>query len=139
MSSVKTNEDIREYCRLLKLHGIAEHFEAMEAETQDCAEYLCRLLAFEAEQSSEKKKLARIHAARFPYMKYLEDLEPGCLPEPMRRKLPELTALSFIRNGQNLILTGNPGTGTRPTLRLALVSAPARRGTGFCSLRFPIW
>ena len=111
MSSVKTNEDIREYCRLLRLHGVAEHFEAMAAETQDCAEYLCRLLAFEAEQSGEKKKLARIRAARFPYMKYLEDLEPGCLPEPMRRKLPELTTLSFIRNGQNLILTGNPGTG----------------------------
>ena len=40
MSSVKTNEDIREYCKLLKLHAIAEHFEALASETQDCAEYL---------------------------------------------------------------------------------------------------
>ena len=77
MSSVKTNEDIREYCRLLKLQGIAEHFETMEAETQDCAEYLCRLLAIEAEQHGERKIRSRIHAARFPYMKYLEDVSAG--------------------------------------------------------------
>ena len=33
------------------------------------------------------------------------------MPEDMRRRLPELAGLDFVRNGQNLILTGNPGTG----------------------------
>lgn len=29
----------------------------------------------------------------------------------MRKRLPDLATLEFIKNGQNLILTGNPGTG----------------------------
>lgn len=33
----------------------------------------------------------------------------------MQKRLPELMTLDFIRNGQNLIMTGNPGTGKTHT------------------------
>ena len=32
------------------------------------------------------------------------------LPEGMRKCLPELCTLDFIREGKNIIMTGNPGT-----------------------------
>jgi DNA replication protein DnaC len=33
------------------------------------------------------------------------------LPENARQKLPLLERLDFIKEGQNLVLAGNPGTG----------------------------
>ncbi|WP_245711754.1 ATP-binding protein [Gracilibacillus ureilyticus] len=33
------------------------------------------------------------------------------LPEQTKQKLPQLKTLSFIEEGQNVILTGPPGTG----------------------------
>jgi len=57
----------------------------------------------------------RIRNARFPYRKYIEDLELDCLPADMRNKLPELATLDFIRDGRNVIMYGNPGTGKTHT------------------------
>lgn len=111
MMSAKTVAKIKEYCKILHLHSIAKNFEAMEQEADSYKDFLCRLLAQEAQQAGERAKLARIERAKFPYKKYLEDLELDCLPADMRKRLPELAGLDFIRSGQNLILTGNPGTG----------------------------
>ena len=47
----------------------------------------------------------------FPYKKYLLDLERKYLPEDAQNKLNVLETLEFIKNGQNVILAGNPGTG----------------------------
>lgn len=38
-------------------------------------------------------------------------MKVDCLPEDARNKLNILDTLEFIKNGQNLILAGNPGTG----------------------------
>ena len=37
------------------------------------------------------------------------------MPKGMQKRLPELITLDFIMNGQNLIMTGNPGTGKTHT------------------------
>ncbi len=115
MKSVKTNADIKEYCKILRLNGIGQHFEEVAQESTDYEDFLCRLLSYELDEAEERMKQSRIRAARFPYKKYLEDLELDCLPEGLRKRLPELATLDFTRNGQNLILTGNPGTGKTHT------------------------
>lgn len=112
---VKINEEIQEYCRMLKLKGIGQHFEELEKEAADYEDYLHKLLRYEIEEAEKKAKENRIRSARFPYRKYLDDLEMDCLPRGMRKKLPELATLDFVRRGQNLILTGNPGTGKTHT------------------------
>lgn len=111
MTSAKTNADIKELCKILRLGGIARYFEVAEQEATDYEDFLYRLLSRELQEAEERLKQSRIRRARFPYKKYLEDLELDCLPEDMRKRLPELAGLDFVRNGQNLILTGNPGTG----------------------------
>ncbi|WP_442870248.1 ATP-binding protein [Blautia sp.] len=45
----------------------------------------------------------------------MEDLETDCLPEDLWNKLPELSTLDFIKNHQNIIMTGNPGIGKTHT------------------------
>lgn len=111
----KIHEEIKEYCKLLKLSGIGEHFEEAQEGAGDYEEYLHRLLSYELETAEKRSVDRRIRCARFPYRKYLEDLEVDCLPQGMRKRLPELMGLDFIRKGENLILTGNPGTGKTHT------------------------
>ena len=53
----------------------------------------------------------RIRYAKFPYKKYLEDLALEDLPEDARGKIKTFSSLDFIKEGQNIILAGNPGTG----------------------------
>ena len=115
MMKVKIKEEIREYCKILKLKGMEQHFEEVTQEAEDYEDYLHRLLTFEIADAERRVKENRIRSAKFPYRKYLEDLELDCLPTAMRKRLPELATLDFIRNGQNLIMTGNPGTGKSHT------------------------
>jgi DNA replication protein DnaC len=115
MKSTKINTEIKEYCKILRLNGIGATFEEAEHEASDYEDFLHRLLTVELQNTEERAKQSRIRTAKFPYKKYLEDLEPDCLPEGMRKRLPELSTLDFVKNHQNLILTGNPGTGKTHT------------------------
>lgn len=65
----------------------------------------------EYELRVENGKQNRIRLANFPYRKYMEDLKEEFLPEDARKKLTSIKKLDFIRNHQNLILVGSPGTG----------------------------
>ena len=74
-------------------------------------EFLYKLLEKEHDVQQENGKQNRIRIANFPYKKYLEDLIVEDLPEDGQRKLKVLKTLDFIKDGQNVILSGNPGTG----------------------------
>lgn len=108
---VKLNEEIKEYCNILKLKGMHDHFEEIMEESKDYEEFLHKLLLLEIDEMDKRGVECRIRNAKFPYKKYLEDIDIRCLPKNMQKKLPELSTLSFIERGQNVILSGNPGTG----------------------------
>ena len=83
----KTQHEIQKYCSLIKLNAIGEHFEEAIADATDYEGFLHQLLRMEVD----------------------------LLPEGMRKRLPELCSLDFIRKGKNFIMTGNPGTGKTHT------------------------
>lgn len=109
------NKKIQEFATQLKIPGIKKYFEeeAKEASAIELSyeEYLLKLLEKEFEMRQENAKQSRIRIANFPYKKYIEDLIVEDLPEDAQKKLKLLISLDFIRNGQNVILAGNPGTG----------------------------
>lgn len=111
----KIQHEIQEYCNLLRLNAISEHFEEAIAGATDYEGFLHQLLRMEVDAEEERAKERKIKAAKFPYRKYIEDLEMDLLPEGMRNRLPELCSLDFIREGKNVIMTGNPGTGKTHT------------------------
>lgn len=111
----KTKQEIKEFCKVLKLNAVIDNYENLLTEITDPAEYLHKLLALEIDSGEQKLIERRIRGAKFPYKKYLEDLDVKALPKGMQKRLPELMTLDFIRNGQNLIMTGNPGTGKTHT------------------------
>lgn len=61
--------------------------------------------------SKQRRKKQRLRRASFPALKFLQDLQRDELPTDGKAKLPMFERLDFIRDGQNIIFAGNPGTG----------------------------
>lgn len=108
-------EAIEEYSKELRLPMIRNHLEehVQEANQRDACyeEFLAQLLEKECDARREASRHNRIRLAEFTHKKYLEDLSIEYLPEDAQKKLKQLKTLDFIREGRNLILAGNPGTG----------------------------
>jgi len=109
------NDKIMHYSRQLRLPGFRKYYqsiqEEMPAEGKDYSDYLARLLELEYQERKERRKKLQIKLAGFPQLKYLQELVLEDLPKDAHEKLPTLKTLDFIENGQNIILSGNPGTG----------------------------
>jgi len=115
MRKDKIYAQIKEYTKEIKMPKFASCFEdeirEAEVTNKPYAEFLRDILAKEYDQRKENGKKNRIRGAGFPVKKYLEDLKVECLPEDAQKKLSTLKSLDFIRNGQNVIFAGPPGTG----------------------------
>jgi len=80
-------------------------------ENQSYEAYLLRLMEEETQQRVIRRREQRIRRAYFPYKKFLHDIEQKELPKDAQQKFQQLQRLDFIEQGQNLIFSGNPGTG----------------------------
>ena len=107
--------DIVGYSKELRLPTFRKNYEsaALEAMQDKLSfeQYLLGLLRKEYEARAENRRKAQIRQAGFPQLKYLQDISRDDLPVEARERLPLLEKLDFIREGRNLILAGNPGTG----------------------------
>ena len=108
-------QSIYDDCRILKLGGVKGSLSVLleDAVTQKWSHdrFLAELLGREVEYKEKAHIRALISKAHFPQLKYLEDLDRSELPKDMAVALPELETLDFIRESQNVIMYGNPGTG----------------------------
>lgn len=109
------NENIKTLTKEVGLPGIRSNFELLLEEFKDkdreYNQFLYKLLKVEFAIRTKKRKISRIRQACFPYKKYLDELKLEELPDNGREKLPELESLGFIKDGRNVILAGNTGTG----------------------------
>lgn len=108
-------EDVEQYAKELRLPMLRQHaaeyvFEANMKETE-YGLFLTEILQKECDARQESARLNRVRGAEFSHKKYLEDLSVSDLPEDAQKKLKTLKTLDFIREGRNVILAGNPGTG----------------------------
>ena len=106
---------IREDAKALKLSYIQENFEELIKEAVDLRsspeEFLETLLKKEVERRRANGVQRRIRYARFPYKRYLVDFNVKVFKKDLQNKIETLKSLDFIKNNENLILIGNPGTG----------------------------
>jgi len=115
MIPTNTKEKIVAYTKELRLPAIRNnyttHARQSIKEKTSYEDYLLALLEDEFETRIKNRKKARIRQADFPFKKYLQDLQREELPKNAQEKIDVLESLEFIKNGQNVILAGNPGTG----------------------------
>lgn len=113
-----TKELIRQIdtlCQELRLPIFRREFESLAGEAASeklsYEDFLLRLLEREYAIRIENRRKAQMRQAGFVQYKYLHDLNRDDLPEDAASKLPVLERLDFIKTGQNIIFSGNPGTG----------------------------
>ena len=74
-------------------------------------EFLSNLLENEILLRKENGINNRIRRAKFPYKKYLEDFQTAEYELALIREFEELATLNFIKEKENIILIGSPGSG----------------------------
>ncbi len=109
------HQQIDYYSRQLRIPAFRKSYQsnAVQAAKQNMSfeQYLKDLMILEFDERIIRRKKQRIRRAGFPYKKYLQELVKEELPPSAQDKLTALERLDFIKQGQNIILAGNPGTG----------------------------
>lgn len=106
-------QQLLDLCKELRLPSIRKMIQE-ESEfhnREEAFEVLLQVFLQERADRIIRAKQNRIRAANFPQKKILEELVVDALPDQAKQKLPHLKSLDFIKEGQNIILTGSPGTG----------------------------
>lgn len=115
MNTKNIKQQIDELSRTLHLPAFRREYEQLAslslAESLSYEVFLLRLMELESHTREENRRKSQIRQAGFVQYKYMHDLSREDLPGDAAAKLPQLEQLDFIRSGQNLILSGNPGTG----------------------------
>lgn len=106
-------EQLIEICKELRLPSIRKMVrdETDFKKPNEAFDVLLQVLLQEKSDRMVRAKQNRIRAANFPQKKLLEELVEDALPNEAKQKLPYLKSLDFIKEGQNVILTGSSGTG----------------------------
>jgi DNA replication protein DnaC len=115
MNTKDIKQQIDELSRTLHLPAFRREYEQQASqaieESLSYEAFLLRLMELESQTREENRRKSQVRQAGFVQYKYLHDLSREDLPADAAVKLPQLEQLDFIRSGQNLILSGNPGTG----------------------------
>jgi DNA replication protein DnaC len=115
MNANNLNQQIDQLSRELRLPVVRKELGPIvqEAIQQKLTyeNFLLMLMEREYAVRLENRRKAQIRQAGFVQFKYLHDINRQELPEDAASKLPLLERLDFIKTGQNIIFSGNPGTG----------------------------
>lgn len=116
---MKKEKDIKQqivaYAKELKMPVFRDEMDQVvsEANAQQWSYYdfMAELLRREVERRNENGRQQRIRRAEFTSIHYMEEVDRKELPKDAQVALPEMETLEFIKEGRNIVLSGNPGTG----------------------------
>jgi DNA replication protein DnaC len=108
-------ETISQQCKLLRLPSIAEAVpEALRLAGQQewsLESFLLYLLEQETTGRQQRRIERLLREAHLPVGKTMTSFEQSRLPLRLRRQLPELRQGDFIKQADNILIFGQPGTG----------------------------
>lgn len=137
MSSDKLmDEAIRIHLRAMKLPGIGKVFRELARQARESGwsyeEYLRELLEAEARQRTENVARQRLHEARFPSHKTLDQFEFDAQPALDRDHVLRLARCEWVPRAQPVLLAGPVGTGkTHLAIALGIEAAKRRHRVRF--------
>ena len=106
---------VRQYCKAVKVPVIGANFvplaEQAVKENRSHIGYLEALLAMESEERDRHAIAHRLHDAKLPRMKTLEEFEFARAPQIPAAKVRELAEGGYITRAEPVVLIGECGTG----------------------------
>lgn len=115
MINQDTKQQIEQLSKELHLPAFRREFEELASEAAkeslSYEQFLLKLMEREYVTRDENRRKSQVRQAGFAQYKYLHELSREDLPSDANTKLSQLERLDFIKTGQNIILSGNPGTG----------------------------
>ena len=118
-------------CRTLSLPAVRAQAspvaEAAARERLSHKAYLAEVLACECDEREARRRIRRVHEARFPRAKRLEDLDLSTLADLPPATLAHLASCAWITAGEPVVLLGDSGTG-KTHLLIGLGTAAAEQG-----------
>ena len=115
LPSDKEVEKLLEQLKYLKLPGIAEHYEetALKANKDSWSHvnYLTQLIELENNMRQERAIERKVRAARFPFVKTLEQFSWNWPKQINQLQIKDLFRLQFLKQQTNIILLGGVGLG----------------------------
>lgn len=108
-------ERIESQMRALNLKGMINRYRELADRATEgklrYEEYLSLLLEEELNGKTDRSFTAKIHKARFPFVKTVEEFDFSFQPGIEEKEVIRLSSLDFIENKENLIFLGPPGVG----------------------------
>ena len=108
---------VQQYCKAVKVPVIAANFvrlaEQAVKENHSHIGYLEALLAMESEERDRHAIVHRLHDAKLPRMKTLEEFEFAQAPQIPAAKVRELAEGGYIERAEPVVLIGECGTARR--------------------------
>lgn len=114
MSTINpTKETIKLYAKQLRTPTFS-HYEDIIRQLGNGESYehfLSKLLQKELIVRQENQQKRKVKAAKFPYFKAIDDFDFDRLEYVSNACIWELASCDFIKNRQNIVMIGNPGSG----------------------------
>src|SRR5690606_38493354 len=85
--------------------------EQAAAQSWTYVEFLDHLLSAELAARTEHDVTVKTRAARFPFVKTLDQFDFAFQPSVNEKQVRELATLRFVAHGENVLLLGPPGVG----------------------------
>lgn len=103
------------YCRQLRLPGLRAAYPSIardaQAQGQSYPSFLAACLAQELDARRQHRLSAHVQQARFPALKTLDGFDFLALPDLPKPRVLALADAAFVRQRENVICLGQPGTG----------------------------
>ena len=107
--------NIKELTKPLQLSYIGQNFEALLEEARNTRmnheDFITNALTKEIELRRANRIDRKIRQAKFPYKKYLQDLDLSQYKKEIQHEIEDLMTLDFISNKENVVLISNSGRG----------------------------
>ncbi|MDS1030051.1 ATP-binding protein [Bacillota bacterium LX-D] len=106
-------ETIRLYAKNIRTSSFINYENVIrQLEPGESYEHFLRnLMKIEVSQRQENQQKRKLNAAKFPFVKTLDEFDFNCLEKVSSGCIWELSNCDFIRNRQNIVMIGNPGAG----------------------------
>jgi DNA replication protein DnaC len=101
---------LADLCKQLRLSGVYAYVLDYQPDNEDVLQFLTSALQSELDKRHLSRQMRALQQAGFPTKKRFEDLLMDDLPQDGREAIPELKALTFLKEKRNVILIGNSGT-----------------------------